>query len=97
MYIHGMARIVVKLRNSDDKILAKRTIQVRGKFRFQLIAAAKVLQIISGYREVYGEHIKRATIELINISDCDVFVSLVKKYSPVPIEFVVFAEVKHIV
>ena len=93
-----MGAIVVRVLNSDDKTLGKRTIQVRGMFKFQLIAAAKVLQVISAYREVYGSHARKAVVQLrdIDMESSDTFVSFVKKYSPIPVEFVVLAEVQHI-
>ena len=87
------SKIVVQIYNHNNYILKKKTINVRGMFRLQLLAAAKVLTLISSAREFYGDSVTKAVIELVNIEDAKMFCSLLKQYSPIPIVIIKKREV----
>ena len=86
---NARGRIITRVFNGE-KLLGRKTIYVRGSFRFQVLAAAKVLSIISGYKDVFNEA-SRATVELdgVDPSDIGIFRAFVKNYSPIPVDIII--------
>ena len=87
-----MGKIIVSIRNGSGYILKKRTIRIRGGFRFQLLAASKVLAILSGVREIHNGTLE-ATVELVDLGKATQFEGLVKRYSPIPVTIIYKREV----
>jgi len=88
-----MGKIVVTVNNHTGYILKKKTFRIRGIFRYQLLAAAKVLSLLSSIKDIFGEQATSAVIELVNIEDGSMFISLVKTYSPIPVKIIKKKEV----
>lgn len=87
--VEGVARIVVKIHNGDEKTLYRKTIPIRGKLRLWLIAAHKVLSTIASAAENYGKHATKAIVEIEGVepnSAFNMFRLWVRKYSPLPVE-----------
>jgi len=68
---------------SNNQLVKKKTINVYGKYRIQLISAFKVLSLLSAVREEHD--ITHMKIELVNVNDAGVFKKLLQAYSPVPV------------
>lgn len=86
-------RIVVRLYNHNNYVVKKKTFNIRGMFRLQLLAAAKVLSLISTVVELYGNNVTKCVVELVNVHDPRMFCSLIKQYSPIPTEIIMKKEV----
>ncbi|WP_197272688.1 hypothetical protein [Pyrodictium delaneyi] len=87
--VTGMPKIIVKIYNGDGKTLRRKTIAIRGRLKIWLFAAHRTLQFISASKEVYGDHAKRAEVELEGIARDEAFQlykNWVKAYSPIPVE-----------
>ncbi len=81
---------------NHDKTIMRKTIPIRGAFKLQLLAAGKVLSLLSAFKEL-EEEASSAVIELDGVepSSAKQFVNLVKRYAPLPVT-VVFVERKEV-
>lgn len=88
----GRGRIRLTVKNSSGYVLKRKTWPVRGRFRLQMNAAARVLAVLAGIRELHDGHLE-AEIELVNLGKAELFESIVKTFSPIPVRIKYVREV----